>query len=94
MICEATLWPEIARASNLTSGHIAKLFDTNWLYRYPRPQAVIYDNGKEFIGNKFQELLESYAIKSVPTTVQNPQANGVVECMHLILTDMLRTMKV
>ena len=49
---------------------------------------------KEFIGNKFQELLESYAIKSVLTTVKNLQANGVVERMHLNSADMLCKMKV
>ena len=55
---------------------------------------MIYDNGKEFVGEEFQELLESYNIKGVPTTVKNPQANGVVERMHLTLADMLRTMTV
>jgi hypothetical protein len=74
--------------------HIAKLFDNNWLCRYPRPSAVIYDNGKEFTGGEFQELLDSYAIKHAPTTVKNPQANGVVERMHLTLADMLRTMRI
>ena len=58
------------------------------------PREPIYNNGKEFVGMEFQELLESYVIRGVPTTVKNPQSNGVVECMHLTLADMLRTMKV
>ena len=62
--------------------------------RYPRPKVVVYDNGKEFIGEEFQELLESYNIRGVPTTVKNPQSNGIVERMHLTLADMLHTMTV
>ena len=70
MICEVSLWPEIARAVSLKSWHIAKLFDTTWLCRYPRPNEVINNNGKELVGMEFQELLESYAIRGVPTTVK------------------------
>ena len=29
---------------------IAKLFDQEWLCRYPRPESVIHDNGNEFLG--------------------------------------------
>ena len=94
MICEASLWPEVARISCTKAWHVAKVFDHTWLCRYPRPKVVVFDNGKEFVGEEFQELLESYAIKAVPTTVKNPQANGVVERMHLTLADMLRTMTV
>ena len=62
--------------------------------RYPRPKVVVYDNGKEFIGKEFQELLESYNIRGVPTAVKNPQQNGIVERIYLTLADMLRTMTV
>ena len=94
MICEASLWPEVARIQCNRAWHVAKVFNHTWLCRYPRSKEVIFDNGKEFVGEEFQELLESYAIKSVPTTVKNPQSNGVVERMHLTLADMLRTMTV
>ena len=92
MICEATLWPEIALVQNTKSWHVAHVFDSTWLCRYPRPKAVVFDNGGEFIGVEFEELLESYNVKGVPTTVRNPQANGCIERMHLTAADMLRTM--
>ena len=92
MVCEATLWPEIGRIFKMTAEHIAHKFDTNWLCRYPRPSVVIHDNGGEFNSNEFQELLESFSIKSEPTTVRNPQSNGILERMHLSIGDMLRTM--
>ena len=52
---------------------------------------VVFDNGGEFTGVEFQELLQSYGIKAVPTTVRNPQSNGCIERMHLTAADMLRT---
>jgi len=92
MICEATLWPEITRIKCGKSWHIAHAFDSTWLCRYPPTSVVVYDNGGEFCGVEFQELISSYSIKGVPTTVRNPQANGCLERMHLTAADMMRTM--
>jgi hypothetical protein len=91
-IDKATGWPEFIAIKNKTSQHIALLFDSEWLCRYPRPTRVVYDNGTEFTGQEFQELLDSYGIKPVATTVRNPKSNGVIERVHLTMGDMLRTM--
>ena len=72
--------------------YIAKKVDSAWLCRYPRPDSIIFDNGGEFTGREFQELLCSYGIERLPTTVLNPQSNGIKERMHLTMADMLRTM--
>ena len=46
------------------------------------------------MGKEFQELLTSYGIEDTsPTTLKNPQANGMVEKMHLSMGDMIRTSK-
>ena len=50
-----------------------------------------HDNGGEFDGQEFQELLQSYGIRSKPTTVKNPQGNGMHERAHLLIAEMLRT---
>ena len=76
---------------NTRSGSIATLFGNEWLSRYPRPRRVVHDNGGEFVGYKFQELLDNYGILSVPITVKNPRANSLVERLHLSMRDMLRT---
>ena len=65
-------------------------FKKNWLCRYPRPQKVIHNNGNEFMGCEFQELLDSYGIEVKPTTVKNPTANAIVEQIHGILGEQLR----
>jgi len=89
---KATGWPEFVAIKNKTSYHISILFDSEWLCRYPRPAKVVFDNGTEFTGQEFQELLESYGIKAVPTTVRNPRSNGIIERVHLTMGDMIRTM--
>mmetsp|Transcript_44137 Transcript_44137/g.53022 ORF Transcript_44137/g.53022 Transcript_44137/m.53022 type:complete len:308 (-) Transcript_44137:309-1232(-) len=91
MIDEASSWPEIAPIKNKKASEIARLVDSNWFCRYPRPLYCLHDNGGEFIGKEYEEMLESYVITSKPTTVKNPQSNGLHERMHLVLCEMLRT---
>jgi hypothetical protein len=73
-----------------TSASISRLFNKTWLSRYPRPVEVVCDNGSEF-KKDFAELLRSYSIKRKPTTVKNPQANAILERVHGVMGDMMRT---
>ncbi len=73
-----------------TSERIAKLVNKIWLCRYPQCHHLIYNNGSEFKLH-FKYLCESYGIKHKPTTVKNPRANGILECVHQVLGQMLRT---
>ena len=59
--------------------------------RYPRPRYVIFDNGTEFT-SEFRELLLSYGITPKQTTIKNPQANSIVERIHLVIANSLRAM--
>jgi hypothetical protein len=52
-------WPEFIATQSKSSQEIAILFDGAWLCRYPRPDRVVFDNGGEFMGGEFQELLTS-----------------------------------
>ena len=94
VIDDATTWPEVVQLEGKTAYHLARKFDSQWLCRYPRPKMVVFDNGGEFVGREFQELLCSYGIERKPTTVLNPQSNGIKERMHLTMADMLRTMTI
>jgi hypothetical protein len=58
--------------------------------RYPRPLHCITDNGNEFLGTKFQELLGSYSVQPIHTKIKNPQAN-FVERVHQTLGKMILT---
>ena len=73
-----------------SSAQISKLFNKQWLSRYPRAKYIIYDNGSEFKLH-FAELCDSYSIKRKPTTVKNPQANSILERIHQVFGTMMRT---
>ncbi len=50
------------------------------------------DNGSEFKLH-FRSLCNTCGIKRKPTSVENPQANAILEHIHAIIGNMLRTSK-
>ena len=56
------------------------------------PLRCIHDNGGEFTGWEFQELLQLLHIEDVPTTSRNPTANAICERMHQTVGNILRTL--
>jgi hypothetical protein len=83
-------WPEIVPIKTKVGPNIAHLFDREWLCRYPRPKRCIYDAGSEFTCNEFQELLTSFGIQPVPTTIKNPTANAITERLHQTMGNHIR----
>ena len=73
-----------------SSATVSQLFNKSWLSRYPRASKIVYDNGSEFKLH-FESLCDSYGLKRKPTTIKNPQANAVLERIHAVLGDMMRT---
>jgi transposase InsO family protein len=61
-----------------------------WLCRYPRPQMVRFDNGNEFKA-EFAQTCRNFGLKAKPTSMYNPQSNGIIERIHLVLGNMLGT---
>jgi hypothetical protein len=75
-----------------TSAQISNLVYKCWFSRYPRCRYMIYNNGSEFKLH-FRNLCKTYGIKRKPTSIKNPQANAILECIHPVFTNMLRTAK-
>ena len=44
----ATGWFKMKDIPNQSAEAVSKAFDNTWLYRYPCPQFISYDNGKEY----------------------------------------------
>ncbi len=61
--------------------------------RYPRCRYLVYDNGSKFKLN-FEYLCDSYGINRKPTTIKNQQANAILERVHQVLGQMLRTAEI
>ena len=73
----ATGWFKIHEIPNKGADMTSRKFDHEWLCRYPRLVECIYNNGNEFLGREFGEMLDSYNIKKSLTMVKNSQANFV-----------------
>ena len=91
MIDPVTSWFEICVMPLDDAGSERKStpFCDFWLCRYPRPTCVTCDNGSEF-KKCFHTLCKEHELNEKPTTVKNPQSNGIVERAHQVIGNMLR----
>jgi hypothetical protein len=80
---------KIVRIKNKMAAHVALQFENTWLARYPRPTHMMYDQGGEFVGFQFQQMLDQHHIHKHPITAKNPQANAVCERMHQVVGNSL-----
>jgi hypothetical protein len=92
MIDPATGWFEIHQYNDKRSITVANIAEQEWFSRYPWPTQITYDRGSEFIGKDFQSMIKNdYGIKGKPITVRNPQANAIVERVHQVIGNIIRT---
>ena len=84
-----TNFPEIIHIDSKSSAYIAQQFENAWLSRYPQPVHVICDQGPEFKGEPFSQMLQCHGIHMIPTSVKNPQANAICECLHQTIGNVL-----
>jgi hypothetical protein len=78
-----TGWFKIVEATNNSETSIQDLFHNTWLARYPRPQFIIFDNGRmgEF-KREFKQMcmVDNYGIKAKLTTSHNLKSTS--KCNH------------
>ena len=96
MIGPIPRWFEIPQYEDKISISITNLVETTWLYRYPRSIEITYDQWKEFIGIEFiKPLIEiEYGVASKPSTSGNPMPNVVLESIHQVLVNLVRTFNI
>jgi transposase InsO family protein len=94
MIDPATGWFEMREIPNKEAFTIASIVEQTWLTRYPWPTEVIFDRGKEFMGEFARMIQEDYGITKKPTTTRNPQANSIIERIHQTIGNMIRSFQI
>ena len=72
------------------SARVSQLFNNTCLCRYPRTRKVVFDNGSKF-KQYFTPLIKDFNIKTVLTSVKNPQANAQVEEVHQLIFNIIFT---
>ena len=69
---------------------VQRILDSVWLARYPRPREIGFDGGSEFKA-EFRELCDNMGLRKKPSGAWNPQSNSILERVHQVLGDSLRT---
>ena len=90
MIDPVTGWFEIKAIVKTDAETVMLAFHEAWLCRYPRPEQIGFDNGSEF-KDVFSATCKHYGIKEKHPTSHNPQSNGVIERIHQVVGNSLRT---
>ena len=75
-----------------TAKNALRLFENNWLARYPRPAKIVHDHGPEFHGHDFQFPIEYAGIKCKNISPNTPTANSIIEASHKIIGQIIRTL--
>jgi hypothetical protein len=91
MIDPVTGWFEIVEVPTKRADYIANLLELNWLSRYPWPTEIRMDRGSEFAAEVSAALDKEFGIKRKLITTRNPQLNSIIECIHQVVGDMIRT---
>ena len=91
MINPATDWFEMAQIPNKTAAEIAEITEKNWFTRYPLPQQIVFDRGIEFMAEFSKICQNDYGLKSKPITTRKPQSNTIIERIHKIIGNIIRT---
>ena len=75
---------------------IAKLVETAWLTRYPKPTKITYDQGSEFIGHEFRKFIieTEYGITAKPRTLVNPTSNAILKWIHQFLGNIVQNFNI
>ena len=71
---------------------IANLVETVWLYRYPIPMEITYDQGSEFIGHDLRKSLTEieYRITAKLSTSVNPTSSVTLKRIHQVLGNLVQ----
>ena len=91
-----TGWFEITQYNDNRVILIANLAENTWLTRYPRPVEIMYDQGSKFIDHEFRKYLneKEYEITAKPNTSVNPTSNEILEHIHQVLVNLVRTFNI
>ena len=61
---------------------VIKVFVDEWILRWGAPDAILTDNGTEFVNSKMTAVCEAYSIKMINSGAHSPNQCGLVESNH------------
>ena len=94
MIDPATSWFEMKQITNKQAVTVAEAVEQTWLTRYPWPKKITYDKGSEFMAEFATMIVDEYGIKKKGISPRNPQANSILERIHQVIGNMIKTFQI
>lgn len=73
------------------AGDVAKALAEKVICLFGAPQAILTDQGTNFMSETMRTLCKLFKIRHLNTTAYHPQSNGSIERSHHSLTEYLRT---
>ncbi|XP_074328012.1 uncharacterized protein LOC141665925 [Apium graveolens] len=75
----ATKWIEEKPLTKIREKEMIEFFMEHVVFRFEIPRILVSDNGTQFIGAKFEKILDELKIQHIKASFAYPQANGLVE---------------
>ena len=94
MIDPATGWIEIRSVPEARADLVTHQVELAWLFRYPLPNKITVNRGKELLTECKIMMANDYRIPCNSISVRNPQANAIVERVHQTIGNIIRTFKI
>ena len=83
-------YPEVLLSGDITSDRLVKWL-TQLFACYGNPDALVTDNGRQFVSYEFCEFLRCCNIVHITSAVYNPQQNGRVKVWNRFLKNSIQT---
>ena len=94
MIDPATGLLEIAEIKTKSADVVANIAEVTWFTRYPWPEKVICDRGRESMAEFATMIKEDYNVKRKLITTRNPASNAIIEQVHQTIGNMIHSVQV
>ena len=85
-----TKWIEAEPLATIMSARVESFTFKTIICRFGIPAAIITDNGTQFTGSPFKDLLQGLQIRHHCSSVEHPQTNGQAEAANKVILNGLR----
>ena len=81
-----TKWVELRALSKATGAAVAWALKEQVILSFGTPREVVSENGRQFIGKEFSQLLENYKVEHRRTPPYTPQCNSMERTNKVLKT--------
>lgn len=84
-----TKWIKAEPLARIIAQKVQNFTWKNIIYRYDLPQAIVTDNGRQFIEKDYEEFLKQLGVKHFTSSIKHPQISGQAKATNKIIISKL-----